>query len=104
VVGHYKPTPFFDVAAGYSLTRATSSNGIKDPAKYQQISLSQYHGLSKSTGFYFLQAYQHATGQTLGSNGASIVNATASVGDGSDGSPSAGSSQFVVTAGIVHWF
>ena len=104
VVGHYKPTPFFDVAAGYSLTRATSSNGIKDPAKYQQIALSQYYSLSKRTGLYSVQAYQHATGQTLGSNGVSIINATATVGDGFNGSPSAGPSQFVVTAGLVHRF
>ena len=48
-------------------------------------------------------AYQHAHGQTV-SLGGGIVDATASIGDGQNGTPSSTRSQFGVGVGIVHRF
>jgi hypothetical protein len=49
-----------------------------------------------------VQAYQHATGQTLGSKGAgSIVDAAPAVGDSQNSTPSSTRSQFVGMAGIA---
>ncbi|SAL66593.1 outer membrane protein (porin) [Caballeronia udeis] len=89
IVLHYKPLTVLDLAAGYSYTRATEANGITSAASYQQFTLSQYYSLSKRTGLYFVEAYQLAGGQTLGTNGAGdIINATADIGDGQNSAPS----------------
>lgn len=97
---HWKATSVLDLAAGYSYTAASKSNGITSAAKYQQFNLSQYYSLSKRTGLYALEAYQHASGKTL--NGASIVNATAQIGDGIN--PSSNQNSVAVGAGIIHRF
>ncbi|MBK3844757.1 porin family protein, partial [Paraburkholderia aspalathi] len=91
---HFKPLTVLDLAAGYSYTRATQSNGISSSARYQQFNLSQYYSLSKRTGLYALEAYQRAGGQTIGTNGTSIINATADIGDGQNSAPSSSRSQF----------
>ncbi|MFD1561394.1 porin [Paraburkholderia silviterrae] len=105
VVLHYKPLTTLDLAAGYSYTRATKANGITSAASYQQFNLSQYYTLSKRTGLYFVEAYQRAGGQTLGTNGAgNIINATADIGDGQNSAPSSSRSQFAGAIGIVHRF
>ncbi len=91
-----------DLAAGYSYTRATQSNGITSAASYSQFNLSQYYSLSKRTGLYALEAYQRAGGQTLGTNGKSIINATADIGDGQNSAPSSSRSQVAVGVGIIH--
>jgi predicted porin len=65
VVLHFTPSPVWNLAAGYSYTRATRANGITDPATYQQISLAQYYFLSKRTSLYFMEAFQRARGNTL---------------------------------------
>ncbi|MGF6963204.1 putative porin [Paraburkholderia sp. WC7.3g] len=101
---HWKPISVLDVAAGYSYTRATSSNGIQSTASYSQFNLSQYYSLSKRTGLYALEAYQRASGQTLSGNGKSIINAVASIGDGQNGAPSSSRSQTAVGVGIIHKF
>jgi predicted porin len=102
---HFKPLTALDLAAGYSYTRATQANGISSAASYQQFNLSQYYSLSKRTGLYALEAYQRAGGQTLGTNGSSsIIDATASVGDGMNSAPSSSRSQFAAGVGIVHRF
>ncbi|CAB3799175.1 porin [Paraburkholderia fynbosensis] len=101
---HWKPITALDLAAGYSYTRATSSNGISNTASYNQFNLSQYYSLSKRTGLYALEAYQRANGQTLAGNGRTIIDATASVGDGQNGSPSSSRSQVAVGVGIIHKF
>jgi predicted porin len=101
---HWKPITALDLAAGYSYTRATSSNGISNTASYNQFNLSQYYSLSKRTGLYALEAYQRANGQTLAGNGKTIIDATASVGDGQNGSPSSSRSQVAVGVGIIHKF
>jgi predicted porin len=101
---HWKPTAVLDLAAGYSYTRATSSNGITETASYNQFTLSQNYSLSKRTGLYALEAYQRASGQTLSGNGKSIINAVASIGDGQNGSPSSSRSQTAVAVGIIHKF
>jgi predicted porin len=101
---HYRPTRAWDLAAGYSYTRATRANGIKSSAQYQQITVSEYYALSKRTGLYALQAYQRANGQTLSANGHSIINATASIGDGFQTTPSSSRSLFATGVGIIHRF
>ncbi|MDR8906165.1 Outer membrane porin protein [Burkholderia multivorans] len=72
---HWKAAAQWDFAAGYSYTAATKSNGISSSAKYHQVTLSQYYSLSKRTGLYALEAYQHASGNTLSKAGA-IQSAT----------------------------
>jgi predicted porin len=101
---HWKPFTALDLAAGYSYTRATESNGITSAATYNQFNLSQYYSLSKRTGLYALEAYQRASGQTLAGNGRSIIDATASIGDGQNPSPSSSRSQVAVGVGIIHKF
>jgi predicted porin len=105
VVLHYKPFTTLDLAAGYSYTRATKANGITSAASYQQYNLSQYMTLSKRTGIYFVEAYQRAGGQTLGTNGAgSVISATADIGDGQNGAPSSSRSQVAGAMGLIHRF
>ncbi|RDU94923.1 porin [Trinickia dinghuensis] len=97
---HFSPAPAWDLAAGYSYTRATTANGIQDAASYQQVNLTQLYNLSKRTRIYVLEAYQRANGQTLGSNGKPVA-ATASIGEQS---AAATRSQFAATIGINHQF
>ena len=104
IVLHWKPTAAWDFATGYAYTRATESNGITSSASYSQFNLSEYYSLSKRTGIYALQAYQRANGQTLGSNGRTIINATATIGDGFNSTPSSSRSMVGVGAGIIHRF
>jgi predicted porin len=102
---HWKPSTPLDLAAAYSYTRATKANGISSSAQYQQFNLSEYYALSKRTGLYALQAYQRASGQTLGTNGAgNIINATATIGDGFSSTPSSSRSMFAAGVGIIHRF
>ena len=107
VISTYRFTPAVSVAAGYSYTHASKSNGVNDPARYHQVSLEQTYGLSKRTTLYALQAYQRAQGKTLvatGTTGTSIVDAVAVVGDSQNTSPSSGPSQFVGVVGVRHAF
>ncbi|WDD91798.1 porin [Burkholderia sp. FERM BP-3421] len=99
---HFKPTATWDFAGGYSYTRATLSNGVTSAAQYHQFSLSQYYSLSKRTGLYAVEAYQRANGQTLA--GGKIIDATASIGDGFNSSPSSSRSQVAVGVGMIHRF
>src|SRR5471030_1966275 len=102
---HWHASPALDLATGYSYTRATKANGIDSVAQYHQFNLSQYYALSKRTGLYALQAYQRAKGKTLGTPGASsIINATATLGDGFQSAPSSSQSQFAAGVGIIHRF
>ena len=100
---HFKPVPTLDLAAGYSYTRASEANGITSAASYNQFNLSQYYSLSKRTALYALEAYQRANGQTLAAGGG-IINATASIGDGQNGTPSSSRSQVGVGVGIITKF
>jgi predicted porin len=105
VVLHWKATPAVDLAGGYSYTRATTANGITNAAQYQQLNLAQFYSLSKRTQLYFLESYQRANGKTLGTNGAgNIIDATASIGDGLNGTPSSSGSQIAIGMGIQHHF
>ncbi|MGV2290323.1 porin [Trinickia sp. YCB016] len=105
VVLHWKPAAAWDFATGYSYTRGTKANGITSSAQYQQFNLSEYYSLSKRTGIYALQAYQRANGQTLGTAGAGhIIDATATIGDGFQTTPSSSRSMFAAGVGIVHRF
>ncbi|PTB19251.1 porin [Trinickia symbiotica] len=106
VITTYRFTPALIVAAGYSYTRASKSNGISDPARYHQVSLEQAYSLSARTTIYLLEAYQIARGKTLVSAGAgtSIIDAVAVVGDSQNTTPSSGRSQFVGMVGLRHAF
>ncbi|MFP3554871.1 porin [Paraburkholderia sp. SIMBA_049] len=105
LVLHWKPAVAWDFAGGYSYTRATEANGITGSAQYQQFNLSEYYSLSKRTGLYALQAYTRANGKTLGTSGAgNIINATATIGDGFNSTPSSSRSLFAAGVGIVHRF
>ncbi|MGF6573636.1 putative porin [Paraburkholderia sp. GAS333] len=98
----YQFSPAFDVAGAFSYVLASQANGINDAARYQQYSLRESYHLSKRTTLYAVQAYQHATGETLGSKGAgNIVSAVASVGDSQNTTPSSTSGQFVGMIGMV---
>jgi predicted porin len=88
-----------------SYTAASKANGISSAARYAQFSLKEAYHLSKRTTLYALQAYQHASGQTLGSGGAgNIVNAAPAVGDSQNGTPSSTRSQFVGMVGVATLF
>jgi predicted porin len=104
VVAHWRVLPPLDLAAGYSYTAATHSNGISDSASYNQVNLTQFYSLSKRTGIYALEAFQRANGKTLTTNVAgtatSIVNATASIGDGQNNTPSSNRNQIAIILGI----
>ncbi|MFL9874595.1 porin [Paraburkholderia megapolitana] len=101
-LGVYRFTPAFDIAGAFSYTLASKANGISSAARYQQYSLKQSYHLSKRTTLYALEAWQHATGQTLGAQGAGdIVNAAPVVGDSQNSTPSSTSSQFVGMLGIA---
>ncbi|MBC8641360.1 porin [Caballeronia sp. EK] len=102
---HWKPAVALDLAAGYSYTRATEANGITDSARYQQFTLGEYYSLSKRTAFYALEGYTRAAGQTLGTRGAgNIINATATIGDTFNATPSSSRSMAAVAVGLVHKF
>jgi predicted porin len=102
VISNYAFTPAFVVAGGYSYTAAAAGNGISQPARYHQVSLEQMYVLNEYLALYALQAYQQASGKTLGTlDGVSnIIGATASVGDSQNGTPSSGPSQFVTMLGV----
>ncbi|MFL9966477.1 porin [Paraburkholderia sediminicola] len=96
----YKFNNAMDVAAGYSYTRASKSNGIDDSAKYHQVSLKEAYHFSKRTTVYALQAWQHATGRTLDSSG-EIIDAAPVVGDSQNSTPSTTLEQFVAMFGLA---
>ncbi|MDR7008885.1 porin [Paraburkholderia strydomiana] len=102
VVRWKSPAAPWVFAGGYSYTRATLSNGIDTAAQYHQLTLSQYYYLSKRTGLYAVEAYQRSNGMTL--NGAEIIDATASIGNGFNNSPSSSRSQFGAGVGLIHNF
>jgi predicted porin len=100
-----------NLGAGYADTHATRSNGITDSANYQQISFGQLYSVSARTRIYSVQAYQRASGKTLYAPPTSgtpstpvIQDAVASVGDGQNGTPSSGRSQFVFVLAMQHTF
>lgn len=98
----YRFTPAFDVGGGFSYTQASRANGISDAARYRQYSLKESYHLSKATSLYALQAYQRASGKTLGASGAgNIVAAAPVVGDSQSTTPSSTNSQFVGMVGIA---
>jgi predicted porin len=99
----YRFTPAFDAGAGVAYTVASKANGISSAARYEQYSLKEAYHLSKRTTLYALQAYQHASGQTVSSTG-SIVDAAPAVGDSQNGTPSSTHGQFVGMVGIATLF
>jgi len=105
---HWRPTTPIGVAVGYSYTWASKANGINDAAKYHQVSLQETYALSPRTAIYFLQAYEHASGRTLGTGAAGqaprIIDATSAIGDGFNSTPSSTPTQIAVTLGVVHKF
>lgn len=102
---HYRASPRWDFAVGYSYTRSTRANAITAAAQYQQINLAEYYSLSKWTGIYALQGYQRAHGQTLGVGGeGNFIAATPALGDGFQSTPSSSSSVLAIGIGIYQQF
>jgi hypothetical protein len=104
---HFRATAAADLAAGYSITRATRANGIASAAQYQQFNLAESYNLSARTMLYALQGFQRAHGQTLGTAGAgagNVINATATIGDGFNAAPSSSRSQLACAIAISHRF
>ncbi|AJK50433.1 porin [Burkholderia plantarii] len=99
---HFRPVAVWDLAMGYSYTRAALANGVDKAAQYHQLTLSQVYSLSKRTGLYAIEAYQHAGGNTLLDG--KVIAATASIGDGFNLTPSTTSSQIAIGVGMVHRF
>ena len=105
VLGFYRFTPAFDVAAAFSYTIASRANGISDAARYQQYSLKEAYHLSKRTTLYALQGYTRSSGKTLGKAGAgSIIDAGPIVGDSQNLTPSTTRRQFVGMLGVAVTF
>jgi predicted porin len=102
VISNYAFTPSMVVAGGYSYTAEAAGNGLSSPGRYQQYSLEQMYVLNEFMALYALQAYQQASGQTLRTIAgvSQIVDATASVGDSQNRTPSSGPSQFVAMLGV----
>lgn len=99
----YLVNPEISLAGGYSYARASSANGVSDPARCRQLSFDQTYSLAKRSTIYFLEAYQRALGHTPGAAGAAgagdIVDSVAQVGHISSSTPSSGQSQFVGMVG-----
>jgi predicted porin len=91
------------LGATYNYTRESGANGITDPARYRQLSLSQTYALSKRTRIYLLEGVQWARGQTLGANGRAVA-AVAGVGDAQTSTPSSGGQQLMLSLGLRHAF
>ncbi|TKC92639.1 porin [Trinickia terrae] len=101
----YRFTPAFDVAGGFSYTAASKANGITSAARYEQYSLRESYRLSKRTTLYSTQAYQHASGNTLGKSGAgNIIAAAPDVGDSQSSTWSSTQGQFVAMFGVAVTF
>ncbi|MFM0280760.1 porin [Paraburkholderia sediminicola] len=102
---HFRASVSVNLAAGYSITRATRANGIDSPAQYQQFNLAESYNLSARTMLYALQGFQRARGETLGTAGAGdVIDATATIGDGFNTAPSSSRSQFAFAVAISHRF
>ncbi|RKF50121.1 porin [Paraburkholderia fungorum] len=95
-------SPALRVGTGYSYTRGNSIAASRAPS-YSQVNLSSFYSLSKRTLLYGLIGYQRANGNTLDAYG-NIVPATASIGDVSNGSSSAGPTQVLVRVGMRQMF
>lgn len=105
VLVHWKPAVMLDLASGYSYTRATTANGISHAASYHQFNLTEYYALSKRTGLYAFEAYERANGQTLGTNGVGdVIEATPTIADNFQSSPSSSRSQVGLVVGMIHRF
>ena len=102
VFTRYMLTKNATFAVGCSYTMASSANGVFNPATYRQISMKQSYRFSKRTTVYFIQAWQHANGQTLGApGGRNIVNASPDVGDAENSTPSSTRNQVVAALGLA---
>lgn len=98
-------TPALTFSAGYNYTKASGANGITDGARYHEVTVAESYSLSKRTLLYALQGYTRALGKTLGTAGSGhIIDATATVGDGFNGTPSSTGKQFVIAMGLVNKF
>ena len=92
------------LGAGLTYTRASSANGIRDAARYRQLSLQQAYWLSRRTSIYLLEAVQRAHGRTLGTDGASQVDAGAVIGTSQSGLVADGPRQSMLALGLRHAF
>jgi predicted porin len=105
LVAHYRVTPSFSVAGGYSYVAASAANRIQKAATYNELTLSQLYSLSKRTSFYAVEGFTKAGGQTLAAGTGQVsIPAVAVVGNTNNSSPSSTNKQFAVAIGLVTRF
>jgi predicted porin len=92
----YQLTPALLVGAAYDYTRGSKVDGNSAP-EYHQGSLGIDYFLSKRTDIYIVGVYQHALGDTLSTNGKTVVPAVASI---SNLTASANQNQLTARVGI----
>jgi predicted porin len=93
----YQATPAILLGVGYSYTKSSGDTG----ATYHQVSVGADYNLSKRTDVYLVGAYQHASGETLSTDGTAVVAAQASVGSYGYGGTN---TQELVSVGLRHKF
>lgn len=104
VLASWKTSTPWQLGAGFTYTRATRANGIRDAANYRQLSLQQSYWLTKRTAIYIVEATQRARGKTLAADGMTQINAVAVVGDSQVATPSSNGKQNVFMVGLRHAF
>lgn len=96
----YQLTPILLVGAAYDYTQGCKING-NSAAQYHQSSLGVDYFLSKRTDVYLIGVYQHASGNTVGADGSTIVPAVAAI---NGLTASSNQSQFTARIGVRHKF
>lgn len=104
ILGTWQTETPWIFGAQISYTSANKANGISDNARYRQFSLQQTYWLSKRTAIYLLEATQRATGKTLAIDGASVIDAGATIGPSQSGNVASDRHQTMLTVGLRHSF
>jgi predicted porin len=96
----YQITPALLVGAAYDYTKGNDVGPV-DGTTYHQGMLGVDYFLSKRTDVYITGVYQHASGEQISANGATVTQAHASI---NGLTPSSNSNQFTARVGIRHKF
>jgi len=92
------------LAGGYDYTASTGRDGADTSAGYQEVAVAELYHLSQRVTAYLGQAFVHAHGRTLSSDGG-VVTATAEIGDGAGASAaSSNGNQFLGMVGLEYKF
>lgn len=91
----YRITPPFQIGASFSHTNRSAVGSISS-ATYNQVDLEADYALSKTTDFYLVGIYQHATGEdTTGKTAVAAIDGL---------TPSSNSKQLAATVGMRYRF